>query len=138
MKKEMMIIAHEVTRITVNEIGGNYKATFGIVLKQLWNEVKAGRNYLAMVNMERYKNRIVDKFSADKKAQEEKILGIVEMHYSEYKNNYAFCKTVPNSYDKKAKTIKVYTNGSSEIKFGKYSNALCRTCGTYCYGDCTA
>lgn len=32
----------------------------------------------------------------------------VEMHYSEYKNNYADCKTKANSYDKRAKTIIVY------------------------------
>jgi len=32
----------------------------------------------------------------------------IEMHYSEYKNNYADCKTKPGSYDGKAKTIIVY------------------------------
>lgn len=29
----------------------------------------------------------------------------VEMHYSEYKNSYAECKTLPNSYNKDTKTI---------------------------------
>lgn len=33
---------------------------------------------------------------------------IVEMHYSEYKNNYPDCETVPDSYNKKTKTIEVY------------------------------
>lgn len=32
----------------------------------------------------------------------------VEMHYSEYKNNYSDCQTKANSYDKKTKTIIVY------------------------------
>lgn len=31
----------------------------------------------------------------------------VTMHYGEYKTNYSSCKTVPNSYDAKAKTIVV-------------------------------
>ena len=33
--------------------------------------------------------------------------GIKEMSYAEYKNNFAGCKTIANTYDKKAKTIKV-------------------------------
>jgi len=33
--------------------------------------------------------------------------GIKEMSYAEYKNNFASCKTIANTYDKKTKTIKV-------------------------------
>ena len=29
----------------------------------------------------------------------------VEMHYSEYKNNYSNCRTLPNSYNRQTKTI---------------------------------
>jgi glutathionyl-hydroquinone reductase len=55
--------------------------------------------------------------------------GIITMKYSEYKNNYAGCKTVPNSYDKKDKTIDVIV---------KNQNGICPKCHTYCYGDCEA
>ncbi len=62
----------------------------------------------------------------------EKAAGIVEMHYSEYKRNYANCKTVANSYNKSTKTIKVYTRKFKRVM------GLCPRCHTYCYGDCTA
>lgn len=55
--------------------------------------------------------------------------GIMTMLYSEYKNNYSGYKTVPNSYDKKRKTIDVIIKNHS---------GLCPKCGTYCYGDCEA
>ena len=45
-----------------------------------------------------------------KQAEEEKAAGIVEMHYSEYKREYKGCRTVDGSYNKRTKTIKVYTN----------------------------
>lgn len=38
----------------------------------------------------------------------------IEMHYSEYKNEYASCKTKPGSYDAKAKTIVVYVPAKAE------------------------
>lgn len=38
----------------------------------------------------------------------------VEMHYSEYKNNYSDCKTKANSYNKKTKTIIVYVPKKAE------------------------
>lgn len=44
------------------------------------------------------------------KSESEKSAGCkkVRMHYSEYKNKYAECKTEYNSYDSKDKTIVVY------------------------------
>lgn len=60
--------------------------------------------------------------------------GIMTMPYGEYKNKYSHCQTVPNSYDKRRKTIDVMT------KTSKYSsrnnNGICPRCGTYCDGDC--
>lgn len=38
----------------------------------------------------------------------------IEMTYSEYKNNYADCKTKPNSYNKSTKTIIVYVPKKAE------------------------
>ena len=40
----------------------------------------------------------------------------VEMHYSEYKNNYAECKTLPNSYNKDTKTIIVLVPVEKEVE----------------------
>lgn len=70
---------------------------------------------------------------AEKKFQEQ-LSNAVEMHYSEYKNNYSNCKTVPNSYNKKTKTIYVYVNRVAQSQ----SNKPCPRCGSYCYGDCRA
>lgn len=68
-----------------------------------------------------------------KRAEEkEKVVantGAVEMHYSEYKNKYSNCKTVPGSYDKKTKTIMAIVENK---------NGICTKCGTYCCGDCQA
>jgi len=82
----------------------------------------------------------------------------VEMHYSEYKNNYAECKTLPNSYNKDTKTIIVLvpveeteTEGTEETetetietktesvrtKTKGTKSERCHKCGTYCYGDCS-
>lgn len=66
------------------------------------------------------------------KEEAEKANGIVEMHYAEYKKNYAGCKTVAGSYNKATKTIKVCTREFKRIM------GLCPRCHTYCYGDCTA
>jgi len=54
--------------------------------------------------LEWYKNTAVcpDCYNAEKYADYE----IIEMHYSEYKNNYADNKTVSNSYDKKRKQFR--------------------------------
>ena len=35
---------------------------------------------------------------------------IIEMSYADYKTNHSDCDTVPNSYDKSTKTIKVYVH----------------------------
>lgn len=40
----------------------------------------------------------------------------VEMHYSEYKNNFSKCQTLPNSYDSKAKTIVVLVPVEVEVE----------------------
>lgn len=51
-----------------------------------------------------------------KQQAEENNMEIVEMHYSEYKNNYSKNKTVKDSYDKATKTIKVYVVKTEEIE----------------------
>lgn len=56
-----------------------------------------------------------------KKEQEEKMINddnneIIEMHYSDYKNKYSWCKTVSDSYDKDKKTIKVIVDKIEEYK----------------------
>lgn len=63
--------------------------------------------------------------------------GLRRMHYSEYKNNYSECETVPGSYDKKTKTIEVMTMVRKGFKRIAY-NGICPRCHTYCCGDCTA
>jgi len=75
--------------------------------------------------------------------------GVVRMLYSEYKNNYASCKTVNGSYDAKTKTIEVHTayrviNASAPAKMASAAKSRfdetgkCRLCGSWCHGDCTA
>jgi hypothetical protein len=39
-----------------------------------------------------------------------------EMHYREYKNNYSWCKTVPNSYNSQTKFIKVLVDEKEEYR----------------------
>lgn len=77
------------------------------------------------------KQQSTAKTASGKKAEEQQksASGAVEMKYSEYKNKYAHCKTVPDSYDKKNKTIMVIIN---------QNNGLCPHCESYCYGDCQA
>ena len=58
------------------------------------------------------------------KEQSEKMMDgaeIVEMHYSEYKNKYSNKKTVPNSYNRETKTIKVIIRTAEEIKEEKFA-----------------
>lgn len=78
-----------------------------------------------------------------KAAAEAARTGLRRMHYSEYKNNYSNCETVPGSYDKSTKTIEVLTaviRGRKIRNFAAVShlNGLCPYCHTYCYGDCRA
>ena len=47
-------------------------------------------------------------YAAEKAAQMAEANDIREMHYGEYKQNFADCKTVPGSYDPKTKMIQVY------------------------------
>lgn len=89
--------------------------SFAVVLKKAWREAKA--------------------------AAEKAAAGIVRMHYSQYKNEYADCQTVEGSYDKATKTIEVMTKVART--FTRCVNVaairgLCPRCHTYCYGDCTA
>ena len=67
-------------------------ATFGEALSAAWtaakNEVKLQLAVLAA-----------------KEADLQK--GVKEMSYADYKNNFAGCKTINGTYDKKTKTIKV-------------------------------
>lgn len=74
---------------------------------------------------------------AAKAAAETVKTGLRRMHYSEYKNNYSDCKTVPGSYDKKTKTIEVMTMVRKGFKRIAY-DGICPCCHTYCCGDCTA
>ena len=93
-----------------------YAKTFGECLRRAWSEAK----------------------DAIKQAAEMAKTGLRRMSYHEYKLNYADCKTVEGSYDKRTKTIEVMT------KVGKYGeikhnhSGLCPIGGTYCYGDCMA
>jgi len=67
-------------------------ATFGEALSAAWTAAKTQMKLdLAVL--------------AAKEADLQK--GIKEMSYAEYKNKFAGCKTIANTYDKKAKTIKV-------------------------------
>lgn len=97
------------------------KKNFSWALKKAWSEAK----------------------EAVKEAAEAVKTGLRRMHYSEYKNNYADCKTVEGSYDKRTKTIEVLTlvpkiARKSMTYLTNTKNGLCPRCGTYCYGDCTA
>lgn len=49
-----------------------------------------------------------DCYAAEQAAKMEETYEIREMHYGEYKEHFSDCKTVPNSYDSKKKTIRVY------------------------------
>lgn len=98
-----------------------YRFTFAKALKRAWEEAKEEARYAA---------------EAIKK-------GIMRVHYSVYKNSYSDCETVEGSYDKSTKTIEVMTNVKKVKRIrpsfaSKYNNGICRICGTYCYGDCTA
>ena len=75
---------------------------------------------------------------AIKAAAEAARTGLRRMHYSEYKNNYADCKTVDGSYDKATKTIEVMTKVSKYATRRPAAFGLCPHCHTYCYGDCRA
>lgn len=57
---------------------------------------------------EEYYTICPDCYAAQKAEEMEEKYEIREMHYGEYKNNFFECKTVPNSYNSKTKTIKVY------------------------------
>lgn len=67
--------------------------------------------------IERLENRQCEKCYYENRAKENlqsENLDIIEIHYSEYKKgNY---NAVPNSYDRKTKTIKVYVEGKAEIE----------------------
>lgn len=43
-----------------------------------------------------------------------------EMHYSKYKNNYSWCKTVPHSYNEQTKFITVIIDEEEEYR--RYRN----------------
>lgn len=75
--------------------------TFSQCLHTAWDEAKAAI---------RKAEEAAKKASEEAKRQIENAAnGIVRMSYAEYKNNYAECRTVANSYDKRTKTIEVYT-----------------------------
>lgn len=92
--------------------------TFSMCLKSAWNQAK----------------------ELVKSAAEAFKTGLRRMHYSEYKNNYSDCETVPGSYDKRTKTIEVLTLKckNRNTAFARRLNGLCPHCHTYCYGDCRA
>lgn len=101
------------------QIKHNSNMSFGEALKWSWNIAKAD---------------MAEAIAAEKK-------GARRMSYAEYKTEYAGCQTEEGSYDKKRKTIVVYTKMPKT--YGKYSvsrtrNGLCPFCNTWCYGDCRA
>ena len=104
---EIMKKAWRLFRLFQESVGENI--TFGEALRRAWASSKEA---------------VAEE---DRKAA----LGIVRMHYSEYKTSYRGCKTVDGSYDKKTKTIEVYT------RYTRSANGLCPRCHTYCYGDCS-
>lgn len=81
---------------------------------------------------------------AVEKAEKIAAAGIVRMHYSQYKNEYANCQTVEGSYGKKTKTIEVMTKVARVFEHKTHRpsvtaiRGLCPRCHTYCYGDCMA
>ena len=125
-KSEMFVKSHKETR-EIKKVYPevNYKTQFGLCLSQIMkggNKMGTKDDYAEFVK----KHMATAKTKINKNEITED-LNAVEMKYSEYKNNYAGCKTVSGSYDKKQKTIKVITN-----------NGFCQKCKTYCYGDCQA
>lgn len=78
---------------------------------------------------------------ASAKNEAEKVAsGIVRMTYAQYKREYAECKTVDGSYDKRTKTIEVMTKVARTARRVSVTaiRGLCPRCHTYCYGDCMA
>ena len=92
-------------------------------------ELKArnwGEGVVVSMTIKEMAERLVNnELTEQAEVKEKETKGIITMKYSEYKNNYAGYKTVPNSYDKKAKTIQVITKSN-----------VCPICRGYCYGDC--
>lgn len=116
------------------------------IMQKAWVEFKKARKG-GKLYAKTFSQCLKESWKATKAEAVEKASGIVEMHYSEYKNNYANCKTVYGSYDKYSKTIKVYTKGyvapakaaaPAKMTTKASVNGKCRICGTWCYGDCTA
>ena len=89
-----------------------------------------------------FANALKQAWAEAKKMAEKAAAGIVRMHYSQYKNEYANCQTVEGSYDKATKTIEVMTKMLRTFKSNRPSvtaiRGLCPRCHTYCYGDCMA
>lgn len=116
------------------------------IMKNSW---KIFRKYNAGLGTNREGKKIINWSFADclkiawreaKEAIEAAKKGLCRMHYSEYKTNYADCKTVEGSYDKRTKTIEVYTlvKKGARAAVKAVVNGLCPRCHTYCYGDCCA
>ena len=86
-------------------------------------------------------NKSLEEFAISKiereKDKEKPQAQTVWMKYSEYKNNYSDFKTVPNSYDKKDKTILVILSDAPAVAKKVAKAEICPRCGTYCYGDCS-
>ena len=134
MKKLIMATAHETTKATIAKFGGDYKATFKIVLNQIYASIKERKsikmihNFYAVVK--NYFKNIKSIWAKLDKKLDNKNKGIITVKYSDYKNKYNSCKTVAESYDKKEKTIEIILTQSND----GWSNL----CHSLCYGDCTA
>lgn len=85
-RSQIMKSAWEMFRASKKYVA-EYQLTFAEALRKAWNMAKA----------------------AAKEAEEAGRLGLVRMHYSQYKNSWADHKTVEHSYDKRTKTIVVMT-----------------------------
>lgn len=112
------------------------------IMKAAWNLFKMFQKCVKSLSFSECLRRAWAQAKEEiKAAAEAAVKGTRRMHYSEYKNYYSDCATVPGSYDKRTKTIEVMTNVSSKNSarnsFINRINGLCPRCHTYCYGDCS-
>lgn len=125
IRTEVFKKAHMLTRYTVKDAGGDYRATFSASLKMV---IAAAKKSTIDYELYGFVNETIGSRREMQKAAELNKNGIREVLYSEYKRNFEGFRTVKGSYDKKYKTIQIYV--------GNNTNDLCPHCGTYCYGDC--
>ena len=112
------------------------------IMKAAWNRYHACKR-IASLNNTTFAQCLKAAWAiakeAVKAAAEAAAKGIIRMHYSEYKNNFANCQTVEGSYDKRTKTIEGMTKviKGARRSVSSMLNGICPRCHTYCYGDCS-